>query len=91
MWKWLKAKFKATWQKIKDWSGWSSAGTIFISRMEVLAGFLAAALLGVDWNSIISMDFSHGFTPGILITGGVLILKGFLSEATRRHNAPELA
>lgn len=45
------------WKKIKDWSGWSVAGSIVKARAEQLFGLVTAGLAGLmayDWMPFIS-------------------------------------
>lgn len=78
------------WEKIKAWTGWSTAGSIFIARMETASGFLLAVLQGLDWSYLLAMDFSNGVNTPVLIAAGILFAKGIVSEVTRRHNATDL-
>jgi hypothetical protein len=78
------------WGKVKHWSGWSAAGTIFIARMETASGFLLAVLGGLDWSSLMALDFSNGINTPQMIGGGILVVKGIVTEMTRRNNAVDL-
>jgi len=87
----IKDWFKATWQKIKDWSGWSSAGTIFFSRMEGVLAFVGAAVAGIDWNALLALDFTQGFkNPALWVGAAVIVLRSVAYEWTRRHNATDI-
>jgi hypothetical protein len=81
---------KTLWNKIKDWSGWSEAGSIFVARLEVVVGFLISVFEGLDWSYLMSMDFSQGINKQVLFVGLLIIVKGLISEITRRHNATDL-
>lgn len=88
--KYIWGKIKALWEKIKDWSGWSTAGSIFIARLEMAAGFVTAVFQGLDWDSLLNLDFSNGINKPVVIGGGLLLAKGIISEWTRRHGAKDL-
>lgn len=76
-------KIKELWTSVKQWFNWS--WSIFLARLEVLAGILIGALGGVDWYSITQLDFSDGFkNKNTLIVAGILIVKGIISEIGRR-------
>jgi hypothetical protein len=78
-------------KKIKDWSGWSEAGSIFIARMEVVSGFLTGVLGGIDWTPVMTLDFTQPIADKTLIILGLsLVFKGVISEMTRRRNAKDL-
>lgn len=88
---WLQNKLSNIWEKLKDWSGWNTAGSIFIARMEVLTGFLTTVIAGLDYNALLALDFTKGFTKEVLIPAGLLVFKGFISEWTRRFGDPKFA
>jgi len=78
-------------QRIKDWSGWSTAGSIFIARMETLSGFLVGVVGGIDWSPLLALDFTQPIANKTLIVmGSVLVIKGLVSEMTRRNNATDI-
>ncbi len=81
---------KQTWKKIKEWSGWSAAGTIFMARIEMFLSVISGVVLGFDWSALLAMDFSNGFNKPVLIACSLLALKALLFEIVRRHNAKDL-
>lgn len=75
-------------EKIKDWSGWSTAGSIFIARMETLSGFLVGVVGGIDWSPLLAMDFTQPIAnKALIVMGAVLVIKGLVSEITRRRGS----
>lgn len=82
--------FTYIWNKIKDWSGWSAAGSIFTMRLEAFAGFVTAALLGMNWDALMALDYTNGFNYTVLAASGLVIAKAVLQEWVRRHNATDL-
>lgn len=82
------SKLKATWEQLKNWSGWSVAGSIFMARMEAFSGFLIAVFGGLDWGPIISLDFTTPIKSTALLSLGVAMgLKSVIAEVVRRANA----
>ena len=91
MFQWLKNKISATWQKFKDWSGWTEAGSIFTMRLEAAVGFSIAVLGGIDWSPLLTLDFSNTISNGYLLgLGGVMFVKAIVQEVVRRKNATDL-
>lgn len=60
-----------TWDKIKSWSGWKKAGSIFMARMTALFGFATAVVGSMDWSPLWSL-----FTTGTEFTSRQLIFLG---------------
>lgn len=80
------------WTQIKNWSGWSTAGTIFLARMEILIGFVLAVLASLDWTSLLALA-ANGEAPSpqtIYTTAIILTAKGIITEIVRRWNATDL-
>lgn len=82
---------KKIWQKIKDWSGWSTAGTIFKARLEMLGAVLTAgvtALASYSFLPFLTADAVNLTTVGIVAAyvGG----SAMLTVIVRRWNAPDL-
>ena len=74
------------WNKIKDF--FKRSETIFIARLEAVAGFLVAVIGGLDPTALLSLDISNGVTSSTtLIFGLVWFLKGIIQEWARRRNA----
>lgn len=78
-------------KKIKEWSGWETAGSIFMRRLEVLSGVLiagAATLTSFNWLPY----FSTGTVDWKLIApiAGYLVVSGIVGEIVRRHKADDL-
>lgn len=76
------------WAKYK--SGWSQAGSIFVARVEAFSGFLVGVLGGLDWPSLMALDFTNGINKGTMIFGGLWFVKGIVSEVVRRNGATDL-
>ena len=73
---------------VKKW--FKRSWSIFIARLEVLAGVLTGALGGLDWTSLANLDWTHGVkNTGTLIVAGLLIVKGLVSEIGRRSGTVE--
>lgn len=81
--------FKTMWNKIKDWSGWSHAGSIFMMRMEAFLSLLAAAFAGLDYNALMALDFSKGFNTPVLAGSGILFFKAVVMEKVRRSGSSD--
>lgn len=80
--------FSNAWEGIKAW--FKRSWSIFIARLEVLAGILVGALTAIDWNALASLDFSHGLKDwNTAIVAGLLIVKGIVSEIGRRVGTVE--
>lgn len=91
-WIWNKIKQTAeyTWYEIKSWSGWETAGSIFIARMTAIGGFFSAVLAGMDWSFILNLDFTNGLNEAVLIPSFLVFMHGLVSEITRRTGANDL-
>lgn len=79
------------WNKIKQWSGWETAGSIFMRRMEVLFGILiagAAGLTSFNWLPYFSTGTVDWKT--IAPIAGYLVAMGIVGEIVRRHKANDL-
>lgn len=71
------------WNKVKAWFNYS--WSIFIARAEVLAGILVGAFTGIDWVSIMALDFRDSiYSKNNIILAVFLVLKGVISEIGRR-------
>lgn len=76
---------------IKNWSGWSTAGSIFLARMEAVFWFLIGCAAFVDWNSLINASMDPGFTRNTMLSVAVpMAIKAVIAEITRRHGARDL-
>lgn len=75
--------FNTIWTDVKAWFNYS--WSIFIARIEVLAGILIGALGAVDWYALTNLDWSDGiYSKTNLIVSALLIIKGLVSEIGRR-------
>lgn len=81
--------FGNLWQKLKDWTGWSEAGSIFLYRLEAITSFIAAVAIGMDWTALMAMDFSKGLNKSVLIPCALLFGKALLSEYVRRSGSKD--
>jgi len=85
----IKTWFGNIWNDIKAWFKYS--WSVFIARLEVLAGILIGALGGIDWTALASLDWSDlKKNTGTLIVAGLLIVKGVISEIGRRAGTVEI-
>jgi hypothetical protein len=76
------------WNSFKAW--FKHSWSIFIARLEVLAGVLTGALGALDWSAIANLDWTQGVkNTGTLIVAGLLIVKGIVSEIGRRAGTVE--
>ena len=83
--------FKKLWNKIKDWSGWSTAGSIFLARLHAMSGFAIGVIGGLNWTPLLSLDLSSAIaSKTFLAVGGVILLQGIFAEVVRRHNAQDI-
>lgn len=73
--------------KLNNLGGWfRNSLTILVSRLIVLEGFLIAAIGGMDWSNIFSLDFSQSvYSKQNLTIGGLAVLHGIVVEAARRR------
>lgn len=80
--------FSKVWNKIKDWSGWSTAGSIFTMRLEMIAGFAIAVLGAIDWSPLLGLGFETGINwKATVAIGGIMVTKALVQEIVRRWNA----
>lgn len=79
-------KLSDFWTDVKAW--FKNSETIFLSRLDVVVGFVIAAVGAMDWSPLLSLDISTGFsTTQLLSIGGMIILRGVIGEIARRRNA----
>lgn len=77
------------WTGVKAW--FKNSETIFLARAEVVVGFMIAVVGAMDWSPLLTFDISSGFdTTQLLVVGGMIIVKGVISEIARRRNATDL-
>lgn len=68
----VKAFFKRSW-------------SIFLARLEIIAGFVIGAVGAIDWSGLANIDFNAGFTNSQLFWFAFgLVVKGVVSEVGRR-------
>lgn len=80
--------FSKLWDDLKAW--FKHSWSIFIARLEVLAGILTGALTAIDWSALANLDFSDGIkNTNTLIVAALLIVKGVVSEIGRRAGTVE--
>lgn len=87
----IKAWLKKTWLKIKNWSGWSKAGSIFMARMAAIAGMITSIVGAMDWSPLWNL-FTTGtdFTQKQLIFMGIGIIGGAITaELVRSHGTKD--
>lgn len=85
MFKWI----KDAWDAVKAWFKYS--WSIFLARAEMVTGVVIAAVSSVDFSSLIS-GIQSGLTWGQgTVIGGLLVLKGIVSELGRRQGTVELS
>ena len=71
---------------IKDWSGWSTAGSIVKARVEQLIGLVmagTASLMAFDYMPFLqeTVNWTH-----LAMVSGYLFVSGVVGEITRRWN-----
>lgn len=76
--------FKDKWDSVKSWFKYSES--IALARLEALSGFLIAAIAGLNWEAVLSWDFSNGFNKEFLFAGLGWFAKGLIQEWLRRRN-----
>jgi len=74
------------WNTIKDWSGWSTAGSIVKARAEQLVGLImagTASLMAFDFMPFLqeTINWTH-----LAMVSGYLFVSGLVGEVTRRWN-----
>lgn len=75
--------FNTIWTDIKGW--FNRSWSIFIARLEVLAGVLIGVFGGIDWSALAQLDWTQGLkSPGTMIVAALFIIKGIVSEMGRR-------
>lgn len=85
--------FSTIWNTIKDWSGWSTNGTIFMRRLEVLGGAITAGLmaaLNYDWLPYFSSTDGQIHWQSMAMIAGYLTASGLFGELVRRWNAKDI-
>ena len=81
--------FKTLLNKIKAF--FKNSETIFLARLESVAGIFWAVIEGMDWSAILSLDFTNALASRqAIFIGGILFVKGVLLELARRRNATDL-
>lgn len=68
------------------WRWFKNSETILIARLDVIFGFLVAALSAADWSSLVSLGMGSFTWQSLAIVGGALVVHGFLNEWARRRN-----
>ncbi len=69
---------------VKRFFNWS--WSIFLARLELVAGFIVGAVGAIDWSGFANIDFGAGFSRNQTIWIAVgLIIKGIISEIGRRQ------
>ena len=76
------------WNKIRKW--FKDSEVIFLARALTLYGFILAVFTGIDWTSLMSIDFSNGFDKKVLTASSFYIVQGIVIELARRHRATDL-
>ncbi len=83
----IKVEAYSLWDETKSW--FHNRESIFIARVTAFGGFLVAALEGMDWSALLSLDFSNVVhNSQALIVGAGIFLHGVISEIARRRNDP---
>lgn len=72
------------WEKIKRF--FNRSWTIFQARLTMFAGLITAVLGSVDWSMLITGVQTGMNRTTLLITGGLLFVKGLFEEIGRRAN-----
>lgn len=77
---------KKLWTKVTDWTGWSTAGSIFKARMEQFFGIVGAGVAGLlafDWMPFITDTINW---VQVAMISAYLFITGTIGEITRRWN-----
>lgn len=79
-------KITNLWKKVKDWSGWSLAGTVFKARVEQITGLILAgmaSLMAFDFMPYLNqaVDWFH-----VAIVAGYMFATGVVGEIVRKAN-----
>lgn len=75
--------FTKLWTDIKQWFNYS--WSIFIARMEIIAGILTGALAGLDWTALMNLKWGDAVSSKTnLAIAALVVLKGIFSELGRR-------
>ncbi len=83
----IKQEAYKIWDETKAW--FHRRESIFLARATAFGGFLVAALEGMDWSALLSLDFSNVVQNSqALIVGAGIFLHGVISELARRRNDP---
>jgi hypothetical protein len=77
------------WNKIKAWTGWSEAGSIFLSRLEAVFAIALGSIQGMDWTALMNLDFTNGLNKPVLIVAGLIFAKAVIQEIVRRRNTKD--
>lgn len=77
-----------TWNTLRAW--FRDSEVILLARLSVIYGFVLAALQGLDWTSLMSMDFSNGFDKEGLTKASFWVIQGIVVELARRSRAQDL-
>lgn len=89
MWEWLKKKAYAVWEKIKDF--FNRSETIFLARLEAVAGLVLTAATSIDWLALAQMNLNGAIAKmNLFILGMAMFVKGIVTELARRRNATDL-
>jgi len=75
--------------KVSSW--FYNSESIFLARLEVFLGFIVVALAALDWSPLLAFGVSTGFTwTQAMILGGIMAIKGFVSELARLRKTKEV-
>jgi hypothetical protein len=81
--------FTEFYQDIKGWFKYS--WSIFLARIETISGFLIGAISLIDLTPLLgAVDTGFTWAQGATI-GGILFVKGIISEIGRRQGTVELS
>lgn len=85
----LKVENKTWWGSIKSW--FSNSETIFLNRIEVVAGIIVAGVATMDWSPLLSLGVDTQFNwQQLYFISGLSIVRGIVGEIARRRNTVDL-
>lgn len=76
---------------IKNWSGWTEAGTIFKARMEMFGSALAAGVAALaSYNFLPYLTADKVDLRSVLIVSAYIGVSAMVTEYVRRYNATDI-
>lgn len=77
------------WNDIKAW--FKHSETVFLARLEAFSGLIIGGLSAIDWSPMFTLATDAGMSLKAGMTlGGVMFVKGIVTEWVRRRNTIEV-